>query len=119
MDRAHHKYPPMQPEGLSCQRLVTMGQRSEVVTERHVDSIEVRHLDDAVALRAPSERRNTCGRAIDHAVVSLDDTPLLLALDHRGAQDDAQLVDAQWSGRGSRALRIAQSIVPRQVPPGI
>ena len=109
----------MQPEGLACQRLVTMSQRSEAGTERRVDSIEVRHLDDAMALRAPSERRDTCGGAIDHAVVSLDDTPPLLALDHWGVQDDAQLVDAQWGGRGSHALRIAQSIVPLKVPPGI
>ena len=93
----------------------TFGNNEPAERDRHgrrVDSIEVCHLDDAVALRAPSERHDTRGRAIDHAVVSLDDTPPLLALDHWCAQDDAQLVDAQWGGRGSYALRIAQSIVP-------
>ena len=33
------------------------------------------------------------------------------------AQDDAELVDAEWCGSGSHALRVAQSIVPLKGSP--
>jgi hypothetical protein len=44
-----------------------------------------------------------------------------LAPDERtdAAQDDSQLVDAQWCGGGSHALRVAQSIVPLKGSPSV
>src|SRR5262245_60552364 len=50
---------------------------------------DVRRIDDPVALRAPSERLDACGRAIDNAAVGCDDTPPLVAFDHLGDQDVA------------------------------
>src|SRR4029434_3499093 len=48
-----------------------------------------RRIDDAIALRAPSERLDAGGRAVDNAAVGLADPAPLGALDHLGDQDVA------------------------------
>src|SRR5215831_1364477 len=51
--------------------------------------LDIRGVDDAMALRAPSERLDAGWRAVDKAAVGLDDPAPLVALHHLGDQDVA------------------------------
>ncbi len=68
-DRAHQAHPLVQRQGLACQPPATTRQRSEAFTERRVQPLDVRRIDDPVALRATSERFAACGRAIDKLAI--------------------------------------------------
>src|SRR5215813_9515705 len=74
IDRAHQEHALVQGQGLACQRPAPTRQRREAFPERRVQPLDVRRIDDAVALRAPSEHLDAGGRAVDNAAVSLDDT---------------------------------------------
>src|SRR5262249_61236335 len=89
IDRAHQEHPLVQGQGLACQRPAPARQRREAFPERRVQPLDVRCIDDAVALRAPSERLDAGGRAVDNAAVSLDDTAPLVVLEHLVDQDVA------------------------------
>src|SRR4029450_8403237 len=79
----------VQGQRLACQRPAPTCQRREAFPERRVQPLDVCRIDDAIALRALSERLDACGRAVDNAAVGLDDTAPLVALDHLGDQDVA------------------------------
>src|ERR1700675_1159110 len=74
-------------------------QRGEPLTECRVETLDVRRIDDPVALRAPSERLDARGRTIDNAVFGLDDPSPLGALDDLGDQDMTPWTQAGPSAR--------------------
>src|SRR5262245_45755525 len=77
IDRAHQEHPFVQGQSLACQRPAPTRQRREAFPDRRVPPLDVRCIDDAVALRAPSERLYTGGRAIDDAALGRHHTPPL------------------------------------------
>ena len=78
-DRAHPEHPLVQCQGLACQRPAPPRQRRQAFPERRVEPLDVRRIDDPVALRAPSERLDAYRRAIDHAACRVDDATTLVA----------------------------------------
>ena len=64
IDRAYHEHPLVQRQGVTCQRPAAARQRCEAFPERRVEPFDVRRVDHPVAVRAPSERLDTCGGAI-------------------------------------------------------
>ena len=84
VDRAHHEHPLVQGQGLTGQRPAPTRQRREAFPERRVQPLDIRGVDDAMALRAPSERLDAGGRAVDNAAVGRDHPPPLVALDDLG-----------------------------------
>ena len=77
----------LQRQRTARQRATTACQRGETLTECGVQPLNVGRIDDAVALRAPSERLDACWRAIDNATFRLDHPSPLVALDDLGDQD--------------------------------
>src|SRR6266478_5443059 len=71
------------------QRATSACQRGQTRTEGRVQSLDVRRIDDAVALRTPPERLHACRCAIDKAALGLDHTSPLGALDDLGDPDMA------------------------------
>src|SRR5438874_313544 len=112
IDRAHQEHALVQGQGLACQRPAPTRQRREAFPERRVQPLDICGVDDAVALRAPSERLDACGRAVDNAAVGLDDTALLVALHHLGDQDVAPWTQP-WPSARARAHRIAKGLANR------
>jgi len=106
LDRAHQEHARVQRPGLACQRPAPTRQRREAFPERRVQPLDIGGVADAVALRAPSERLATGGRAVDNAAVGLDDTAPLVALHPVGDQDVAPW-QQPWSSACARAHGIA------------
>src|SRR6266446_7623670 len=77
----------LQRQRTARQRATTACQRGETRTAWGVQPLNGGRSDDAVALRAPSERLDACWRAIDNAPFGLDHPSPLVALDDLGAQD--------------------------------
>src|SRR5712692_9541371 len=89
IDRPDQIHALLQGQRAARERPASARHRRQTLTERRVQSLDVRRIDDPVALRAPSECLDACGRAIDNAAVGLDDATTLIAFDHLGDQDIA------------------------------
>src|SRR5712691_2324961 len=77
----------LQCQRAARQRAPSACQRGEPLTERRVEPLDVRRIDDPVALRAPSERLDASRRAIDNAAGGLNHPSPLVALHDLGDQD--------------------------------
>src|SRR5439155_14353038 len=89
----------LQGQRAACERPASARQRRQTLTERGVQSLDVRRVDHAVSLRATPERLDAGGRAIHDAPLDIDDTPLGVALHDLGDQDMAPLTKSGPSTR--------------------
>ena len=99
LDRPHHAHPLVQRQGVACQRPAPACQGREAFPERRVQPLPVRRLDPPVPVRAASQRRHPCRRAIHNSAVGRAPPSPLVTLDDLGAEKRAPW--AQW---GSSAL---------------
>ena len=109
IDRAYHKHPCVQCQGVACQCPAPTRERREAFPKRRVEPLNVRRIDHPVPVRPTSEGLHTCRRALDHAAFSRDHTAPLIALDHLGDQDIAPRTQA-WSSALARVHGIAKSL---------
>jgi hypothetical protein len=84
IDRADQIHALLQGECAARQCPTAARQRRQALTERRVESLDVRRVDDPVALRAAPEGLDACRRASHNAALDLDQMPLGLALHDLG-----------------------------------
>src|SRR5712691_10422162 len=89
IDRPDQIHTMLKRQRVARQRTTAACQRGQTCTEGRVQSLDVRRIDDAVALRTPPERLHACRCAIDKAALGLDHPSSLVALDDLGDQDVA------------------------------
>src|SRR6266568_2715023 len=87
IDRTDEIHAMLQRQRAARQRATSACQRGEPLTERRIEPLAVRRIDDPVALRAPSERLDASRRAIDNAACGLNHPSPLVALHDLGDQD--------------------------------
>src|SRR5439155_19510092 len=80
IDRAEQVHAMLQRQCVACERPATARQRCEAFPERRVEPLNGGRVDDAVALRAASQRLHACRCAIYHATLRCDDATTLVAL---------------------------------------
>jgi hypothetical protein len=76
VDRTNQIHAVPQSRRTACQRSATTGQRRQTLTERCVQPLHVRGVDDPVPLRAAPERLDACWRASNNPTLHLDNPPL-------------------------------------------
>ena len=80
IDRTDQVHAMLQRLGAARQCAPSAGQRSQPLTKRRVEPLDVRGVDHAFPLRPTPQRLDPCGRAIDNAPLGLDDPPLRVRL---------------------------------------
>src|SRR5213594_332154 len=93
IDRPYKIHTMLKRQRTARQRATSSCQRGQTRTEGRVQALDVRRIDDAVALRTPPERLNACRCAIDNAAFGLDHPSSLVALDDLGDQVSALRAD--------------------------
>ena len=79
----------LQRKRAARQRTASAGQRRQPLPERRVEPLDIRRVDNAVALRATPERLDARWCAVNNTAFDVDDTPLGIALDDLGDADVA------------------------------
>src|SRR5712692_1265348 len=79
VDRANQIHPVLQRLPPTRQCPAAACQRCQALAEGRVEPLDVGGVDDAVPLRAASERLDACRRALYDAPLDIDDTPLGIA----------------------------------------
>ena len=80
VDRTDQIHAVPQSRRTARQRSAATGQRRQALTERCVQPLNVRRIDDTVPLRAAPERLDACWRASNNSVLHLDHPPLCVPL---------------------------------------
>ena len=84
IDGADQVHPLLQGQRAARQRPASACQRRQALTERRMQPLDIRRVDDPITLRAPPERLDACWRAIDNAAFGLDHPSPLVTLDSLG-----------------------------------
>src|SRR5712691_2802376 len=71
-DRPAQIHAMLQGQRAARERPASARQRRQTLTERRIQPLDIRRVDDPLTLRAPPERLDACRRAIDNAAFGLD-----------------------------------------------
>src|SRR5207237_7322733 len=109
LDCPDHIQGMLQGHRAARERPASARQRRQTLTERRLQPLDIRRVDDPLTLRAPPERLDACRRTIDNAACGLDHPSPLVALDDLGDQDIAPWTQSRPSTR-ARGHGIAQGL---------
>ena len=111
IDRPDQIHAMLQGQRAVRGRPASARQRRQTLTERRIQPLDIRRVDDPLTLRAPPERLDACRRAIDRAACGLPTTRRRsLALDDLGDQDIAPWTPSQGPSTRARVHGIAKGL---------